>query len=81
MHTAMKTEVRIVSADEQTDEDRRLAKAAADASQRAIAEAFAAGLSITVVRGNRIVRVAPDGTETFVQNLPSSTCPPASDSV
>ncbi len=77
----MKSEVRIVSADEQTEEDRLLAKAAADASQRAIAEAFAAGLSITILRGNRIVRVAPDGTETFVQNLSSSPCPPASDSV
>ena len=44
-----------------------LARCAREASQEAIRKAFAAGLSITVVKGNRIVKVAPDGTETFLK--------------
>ena len=49
--------------------DERLAASAAAASREAIAQAFAAGLSIRVLRGNRIVDVAPDGTETLVEVL------------
>ena len=45
------------------------AASAAAASREAIAESFAAGLSITVQRGNRIVEVAPDGTETLIEEL------------
>jgi hypothetical protein len=52
-----------------TEEEKRLAASAAAASHAAIADAFARGLSITVLRGNRIVRVAPDGTETLVEVL------------
>lgn len=44
-----------------------LADSAAAASRDAIAEAFAAGLSVTVLRNGRIVRVAPDGAETPVE--------------
>ena len=40
---------------------------AARASHDAIARAFAAGLPVTVMRGGRIVRVSPDGTETEVK--------------
>ncbi len=43
-----------------------LAAPAAAASRDAIAEAFAAGLPVTVMRGGRIVRVSPDGTEEAV---------------
>lgn len=45
-----------------------LARCARECSRDAVRRAFAAGLSITVVRdGNRIVKVAPDGTETFIK--------------
>ena len=47
--------------------DAALAASAAAASREAIAEAFAAGLSVTVVRNGRIVRIAPDGAETPVE--------------
>ena len=40
-----------------------LAVSAAAASRGAVESAFAAGLTVTVVRGGRIVRVSPDGTE------------------
>lgn len=46
--------------------DRRLAAAAKAASRDAVAKAFAAGLSITVFRDGKVVRIAPDGTETVV---------------
>ena len=48
------------------EEDRRLAAAAKAASRDAVAKAFAAGLSITVYRDGKIVRIAPDGMETVV---------------
>ncbi len=46
--------------------DSALAAPAAAASRDAIAEAFAAGLSVTVMRDGRIVRVSPTGTEEIV---------------
>lgn len=52
-----------------TEFEKRLAASAAAASKEAIEKAFAAGLSITVQRGNRIVEVAPDGTETLIEEL------------
>ena len=52
-----------------TETAKKLAASAAAASKEAIKESFAAGLSITVQRGNRIVEVAPDGTETFIEEL------------
>ena len=49
-----------------------LARCARECSRDAVRRAFAAGLSITVVRdGNRIVKVAPDGTETFIKYVES----------
>ena len=44
-----------------------LSAPAAVASHDAIARAFAAGLQVTVMRGGKIVRVSPDGTETEVK--------------
>ena len=38
-----------------------LAASAVAASREAIARAFAAGLSVTVMRDGRIVRLSPDG--------------------
>ena len=46
--------------------DRRLAAAAKAASRDAVAKAFAAGLSITIFRDGKLIRIAPDGTETVV---------------
>ena len=45
------------------EEGERLAPSAASASRDAVAAAFAAGLPVTVIRGGRIVRMFPDGTE------------------
>ncbi len=50
-------------------DEQRLADAAKHASEEAIREAFAAGLSITIVRDGWIVKVAPDGTETRIRKL------------
>ena len=47
--------------------DSTLAAPAAAASRDAVERAFAAGLDVTVMRGGRIVRVSPDGTETEVK--------------
>ena len=52
-----------------SDFEKQLAASAAAASKEAIEQAFAAGLSITVQRGNRIVEVSPDGTEKLIEIL------------
>ena len=49
--------------------EKKLTASAEAASREAVERAFAAGLSVTVLRDNRIVRVAPDGTETLVEVL------------
>ena len=49
--------------------DKKLAACAAAASKEAIEEAFAEGFSITILRGERIVEVAPDGTEKLIGML------------
>lgn len=46
-----------------------LADAAKAASREAVAEAFAAGLPIVVAKGDKLVRIAPDGTETVLGDL------------
>ena len=45
-----------------------LAEAAKAASREAVAQAFAAGLSIVVARDGKLVRIAPDGTETVLED-------------
>ena len=52
-----------------TELEKKLPAGAEAASREAVERAFAAGLSVTVLRDNRIVRVAPDGTETLVEVL------------
>ena len=42
--------------------------AAKAASRDAVAQAFAAGLSIVVAKGGKLVRIAPDGTETVLED-------------
>lgn len=50
-------------------EETTLADAARAASRDAVRAAFAAGLSITIARGDKILRVSPDGTETVIGEL------------
>lgn len=56
----------MTTASPMTDEDRKLAEAAKAASRDAVAKAFAAGLSITVLKNGKLVRIAPDRTETAI---------------
>ena len=55
-------------ATELTGEAKVLAEAAKAASREAVAQAFAAGLSIVVAKGGKLVRIAPDGTETVLED-------------
>ena len=54
---------------ELTGEAKVLAEAARAASREAVAQAFAAGLSITVEKDGKIVKIAPDGTETVLGDV------------
>lgn len=54
---------------ELSKEAKVLAAAAKAASREAVAHAFAAGLSIVVAKDGKLVRIAPDGTETFIRKL------------
>ena len=54
---------------ELSDEAKVLAAAAKAASHEAVAQAFAAGLSIVIAKDGKLVRVAPDGTETAIRDL------------
>ena len=56
-------------ATELTGEAKMLAEAAKAASRAAVAKAFAAGLSIVVAKNGKLVRIAPDGTETVLEDL------------
>ncbi len=60
-------EYRVVK--ELTGEAKMLAEAAKAASREAVAQAFAAGLSILVGKDGKLVRIAPDGTETVLGDL------------
>jgi len=54
---------------ELTGEAKVLAEAAKAASREAVKQAFAAGLSIVVGKDGKLVRIAPDGTETVIGDL------------
>ena len=54
---------------ELTEEEKKLAAAAESASRDAVKAAFAAGLSITIAKGDQIVELAPDGTETVIGHI------------
>lgn len=49
-----------------TPEEQKLADCAKEASRKAVQAAFAAGLSITIGRDGKLIRVDPDGTETII---------------
>ena len=52
-----------------SDEAKMLARLAPKASMMAVRDAWARGLSVTVLEGDDIVSIAPDGTKTFVKKL------------
>ncbi len=52
-----------------SQEAKILAELAPKASMAAVREAWAHGLSVTVLEGEDIVSIAPDGTKTFVKKL------------
>lgn len=54
---------------ELSPEAKKLAEAAKLASRAAVAETFAAGLSIVVGENGKLVRIAPDGTRTILGDL------------
>lgn len=56
-------------ATELSPEAKVLAEAAKAASREAVAKAFADGLSIVVAKDGKLVRIAPDGTETVLEDL------------
>ena len=53
-----------------TDLDKKLEKAARKCSEEAVRRTFEAGLPITILVGNRIVRRWADGREELVKELP-----------
>ena len=53
-----------------TELDRKLAKAARECSAEAVRRTFEAGLPITILVDNRIIRRWPDGREELVKELP-----------
>ena len=53
-----------------TELDKKLAKAARECSADAVRRTFEAGLTITILVGDRIVRRWPDGREELVKKLP-----------
>lgn len=56
-----------------TDMDRKLARAARECSADAVRRTFEAGLPITILVGNRIVRRWADGREELVKGFPKAT--------
>lgn len=52
-----------------SDEAKMLARLAPKASMVAVRDAWAHGLSVTVLEGEDIVSIAPDGTKTFIKKL------------
>ena len=52
-----------------TELDKKLAKAARECSADAVRRTFEAGLPITIIVGNRVIRRWPDGREELVEEL------------
>ena len=52
-----------------SEEAKMLARLAPMASMEAVRDAWAHGLSVTVLEGEDIVSIAPDGTKTFIKKL------------
>lgn len=60
---------RKVTFEELSDEAKILATLAPKASMEAIRAEWARGLSVTVLEGDKIISIAPDGTKTFIKDL------------
>lgn len=58
--------VKVTFRKELSAEEKKLAECARAASRDAVKAAFAAGLSITVAKGRKIVEIAPDGAEKVI---------------
>ena len=52
-----------------SEEAKMLARLARKASREAVRDAWARGFSVTVLEGEDIVSIAPDGTKTFIKKL------------
>ena len=52
-----------------SEEAKTLARLAPKASMEAVRDAWAHGLSVTVLEGDDIVSIAPDGTKKFIKKL------------
>ena len=57
------------NAAEETEETKTLRKIAAEAGHQAYLEALAHGLSVTIAKDGKLVRVAPNGEETIIGTL------------
>ena len=63
--------VPVVSAEfaKETAETKRLRASAAKAGAKAIADALAKGIPVTVMRDGNLIQINPDRTETIVEEL------------
>ena len=52
-----------------SEEAKMLARLAPKASMEAVRDAWAHGLSVTVLEGDDIVSIAPDGSKKFIKKL------------
>ena len=52
-----------------SEEAKMLARLAPKASMEAVRDAWSRGLSVTVLEGDDIVSIGPDGTKTFIKKL------------
>jgi len=52
-----------------SEEAKTLARLAPKASMEAVRDAWAHGLSVTVLEGDDIVSIAPDGSKKFIKKL------------
>lgn len=68
--TATTNYVKAVELDDRfSEEAKMLARLAPKASMEAVRDAWARGLSVTVLEDGKIVSIAPDGTRTFVKEV------------
>ena len=58
---------RVVTPDEMSEEAKVLAKAAQDCSRAAQERLWSMGIPVTVLRGNKIIEIAPDRTERVIK--------------
>jgi hypothetical protein len=59
--------------DDDKEEEAILLQAAAEASRKAVEESQALGLTIHIIRDNKIIAIHPDNSEEVIKELPEST--------